>query len=62
MTDADGQPWDGHVGFVQQQVDRIAPSPNNTVAMLVGMKEMVQANTEILKKLGFLPDAILLNY
>jgi hypothetical protein len=30
--------------------------------MLVGMPEMIQANTELLRRLGFLPDAILLNY
>jgi NAD(P)H-flavin reductase len=62
VTDPSGQPWQSHVGFVQQNVGRISPSPKETVAMLVGMPEMIQANTELLRRLGFLPDAILLNY
>ncbi len=62
VTDPDGAPWNSHIGFVQQQVARIGPSPKETIAMLVGMPEMIQANTELLRRLGFLPDAILLNY
>jgi NAD(P)H-flavin reductase len=62
VTDPNGQPWQSHVGFVQHHVGRISPSPKETVAMLVGMPEMIQENTELLRRLGFLPDAILLNY
>jgi NAD(P)H-flavin reductase len=62
VTDPNGQPWHSHVGFVQQHLGRISPSPKETVAMLVGMPEMIQENTELLRRLGFLPDAILLNY
>jgi NAD(P)H-flavin reductase len=62
VTDPNGQPWQSHVGFVQQQIGRISPSPKETVAMLVGMPEMIQENMELLRRLGFLPDAILLNY
>ena len=62
VTDPTGQPWNSHVGFVQQHVAQVGPSPKSTVAMLVGMPEMIQANTELLRRLGFLPDAILLNY
>lgn len=62
VTDPSGQPWHNHIGFVQQNVGRISPSPKETVAMLVGMPEMIQENTELLRRLGFLPDAILLNY
>jgi len=61
VTDPDGQPWQSHVGFVQHHVGRISPSPKETVAMLVGMPEMIQENTDLLRRLGFLPDAILLN-
>ncbi len=62
VTDPNGQPWQSHVGFVQQNVGRVGPSSKDTVAMLVGMPEMIQANTELLRRLGFLPNAILLNY
>lgn len=62
VTDPNGLPWNSHIGFVQQHVARVGPSPKETVAMLVGMPEMIQANTELLRRLGFLPDAILLNY
>ncbi|HUJ79089.1 MAG TPA: hypothetical protein VLY45_02095 [Nitrospiria bacterium] len=62
VTDPGGEPWHSHVGFVQQQVARVGPSAEETVAMLVGMPEMIQENTELLRRLGFLPDAILLNY
>jgi len=62
VTDPNGQPWHSHVGFVQQHIARVGPSSKETVAMLVGMPEMIRENTELLRRLGFLPDAILLNY
>ena len=62
VTDPDGLPWQSHVGFVQQQIAQLSPSSQDTVAMLVGMPEMIRENTELLRRLGFLPDAILLNY
>ena len=62
VTDPNGQPWHSHVGFVQQHVARVGPSSKETIAMLVGMPEMIRENTELLRRLGFLPDAILLNY
>ncbi len=62
VTFPEGTSWIGHSGFVQDVLKKIRPRPVNTVALLVGMKEMVQENTQLLLELGFGQADILLNY
>jgi len=62
VTSADDAPWPGAVGFVQDLLPTLALAPERTVACLVGMKEMVAANTERLQTMGVPPERILLNF
>lgn len=62
VTFPEGTSWVGHTGFVQDVVRKIKPSPVNTIALLVGMKEMIQENTQLLLEMGFPQADILLNY
>lgn len=62
VTSAAGHSWDGPVGFVQDLLPTLRLTPERTVACLVGMKEMVQANTDFLRKIGIPPERILLNF
>lgn len=62
VTSPSGHPWDGPVGFVQELLPTLQIDPQRTVACLVGMKEMVHANTERLQQLGIPSDRILLNF
>jgi len=62
VTYPEGTSWTGHTGFVQDILKKIRPKPENTVALLVGMKEMVQENTQLLLEMGFPNEDILLNY
>ena len=58
----DDAAWDGPIGFVQDLLPALDLNPARTVACLVGMKEMVDANTAILRAMGVPPDRILLNF
>lgn len=62
VTSTGGCSWDGPVGFVQDLLPTLGIEPSRTVACLVGMKEMVQANTERLRDFGVPPERILLNF
>jgi NAD(P)H-flavin reductase len=62
VTFPEGTSWMGHSGFVQDVLKKIKPRPTRTVALLVGMKEMIQENTQLLLEMGFAPEDILLNY
>jgi NAD(P)H-flavin reductase len=62
VTFPEGTSWTGHSGFVQDVLKKIRPCPVNTVALLVGMNEMVQENTRLLLDMSFSPENILLNY
>lgn len=62
VTSTAGLAWSGPVGFVQDLLPSVKLVPQHTIVCLVGMKEMVQENTERLIKLGVPPDRILLNY
>ena len=62
VTSTGGGAWSGPVGFVQDLLPALAIDPRRTVACLVGMKEMVQANTERLRELGLPSERILLNF
>lgn len=62
VTFPEGTGWTGRSGFVQDLIKDLRPDPANTVALLVGMKEMVEANTRLLQELGFPGEKILLNF
>jgi NAD(P)H-flavin reductase len=62
VTFPEGTSWMGHSGFVQDILKKIKPQPTHTVALLVGMNEMIQENTRLLLEMGFAPGNILLNY
>ncbi len=62
VTSTGGSPWSGPVGFVQDLLATLCIDPQRTVACLVGMKDMVQANTERLRDIGIPPERILLNF
>jgi NAD(P)H-flavin reductase len=62
VTSTEGLAWNGPVGFVQALLAGAEIDPQRTVACLVGMKEMVNANTEILIQRGVPTDRILLNF
>ncbi|HLN55107.1 MAG TPA: FAD/NAD(P)-binding protein [Bacteroidales bacterium] len=45
--------WKGEVGFVPAVLDKLAPSSENTVAILCGPPVMIKFTMPVLKKLGF---------
>ena len=45
--------WKGEVGYVPSIVDKMAPSPENTVAIVCGPPIMIKNTFPVLKKLGF---------
>ena len=57
-----GEDWNGPIGYVQDALERDAPSGENAVACLAGMNAMVDACRETLHTLGFDDSRILLNY
>ncbi len=54
--------WTGYSGFVQGVLEEVRPNPHNTIVFLAGMKEMIEQTTELLIRLGFKAEDILLNY
>lgn len=62
VTSAEQAPWPGPVGFVQDLLPTLPLDPSCTVACLVGMKPMIEANTAALQKMGVPPERILLNF
>lgn len=45
--------WSGEVGFVPAVLEKVAPSSENTVAILCGPPVMIKFTLPVLKKLGF---------
>ena len=45
--------WNGEIGFVPMVLEKIAPSSDNTVAILCGPPVMIKFTMPVLKKLGF---------
>lgn len=62
VTSTEGLSWSGPVGFVQDLLPSLRIDPQRTVACLVGMKEMVHANTERLLQIGLPAQRVLLNF
>jgi NAD(P)H-flavin reductase len=50
--------WKGQVGFVPPVVEKLAPSPENTVALVCGPPIMIKLTLPVLAKLGFPPESI----
>lgn len=50
--------WDGHVGFVPNYVKEVAPSTENTIAILCGPPIMIKFTLAGLKELGFKDEQI----
>jgi sulfhydrogenase subunit gamma (sulfur reductase) len=45
--------WKGEVGFVPMVLEKVAPSSDNTIAILCGPPVMIKFTMPVLKKLGF---------
>jgi NAD(P)H-flavin reductase len=45
--------WKGEIGFVPTIVDKTAPSPENTIAIVCGPPIMIKFTFPVLEKLGF---------
>ncbi len=54
--------WAGRTGFVQSHFAEAIPDPQNSIALLVGMKEMIEETRAELTRIGLKPEQILLNY
>ena len=54
--------WAGRSGFVQSHFAEAIPDPDKCIALLVGMKEMVDQSRGELIRIGLKPEQILLNY
>ncbi len=50
--------WTGRSGFVPTVLEEVAPSPENTIALVCGPPIMIKFTFPVLDKLGFLKDQI----
>lgn len=50
--------WKGEIGFVPSVVEKAAPSPENTIAIVCGPPIMIKFTFPVLEKLGFKDDQI----
>ena len=50
--------WTGKVGFVPPVLEQLAPSPDNTIALVCGPPIMIKLTLPVLQKLGFTPESI----
>ena len=50
--------WKGEIGFVPSVVEKTAPSPENTIAIVCGPPIMIKFTFPVLEKLGFKDDQI----
>jgi NAD(P)H-flavin reductase len=48
--------WDHNVGLITELLEKVAPSPQNTVAITCGPPIMIHFTGRVLDKLGFAPD------
>ena len=62
VTYPENTDWTGYSGFVQNILEQVKPGPQNAVVFLAGMQEMIEQTTDLLKRLGFQKENILLNY
>ncbi|MCF8010029.1 MAG: FAD/NAD(P)-binding protein [Clostridiales bacterium] len=59
--DKPAEGWDGKVGFVPQVTEEVAPSPENTYAIVCGPPIMIKFTMPALEKLGFKSDQIIMS-
>jgi len=52
-VDQGGEAWEGNVGLITELLEKLAPSPANTVAVICGPPIMIKFAALSLKKLGF---------
>ncbi|MCX6136647.1 MAG: FAD/NAD(P)-binding protein [Ignavibacteriales bacterium] len=50
--------WKGSVGFVPAVLEKMAPSPENTIAIVCGPPVMIKYTFPVLEKFNFTPDQI----
>lgn len=55
-VDAPDQTWDHNVGLITDLLERVAPSPENAVAITCGPPIMIYYVDRLLDRLGFPPD------
>ncbi|MDY6853039.1 MAG: FAD/NAD(P)-binding protein [Thermodesulfobacteriota bacterium] len=60
-VDAECPGWDGIVGFVPTVTEQVAPSPENTSALICGPPIMIKFTQPVLEKLGFSDDQIIMS-
>lgn len=53
--------WDGHVGFVPTIVGQVAPSPENSVALICGPPIMIKFTMPPLEAIGWIDDQVYLS-
>lgn len=53
--------WNGEIGYVQDILKKISPSPKEAIALVVGSKQMFTEVSEILRGFGFTDEQILTN-
>ncbi len=58
-VDKGDQNWTGKEGFVPTVLEEVAPSPNNTIALVCGPPIMLKFTLPVLTKLGFVPSEII---
>ncbi len=59
--DREAPGWTRHVGFVPQIVEQVAPSPDNSVALICGPPIMIKFTQPGLDKMGWQGDQIILS-
>ena len=50
--------WKGEIGFVPAIVEKVNPSPENTIAIVCGPPVMIKFTFPVLDKMGFKPEQI----
>jgi NAD(P)H-flavin reductase len=55
-VDEADQTWDGEVGLITQLLEKVSPSPKNTIAITCGPPIMIFYSDKTLQKLGFTPE------
>lgn len=53
--------WDGRVGFIPAVTEEVAPSSDNTYAIICGPPVMIKFTMPVLEKLGFPPERIIMS-
>lgn len=59
--DREAPGWERHVGFVPQIVEKVSPSPDNSVALICGPPVMIRFTQPGLDKIGWKGDQIILS-